>query len=90
MIDQKRAFEYWIVYILQGKIESVIQTKSRQIVNYFYRQLFCWMDHWYGLTMDDIRKLEEKTQKELEDLKLTGDLRGMTLQESQNGSGTNL
>lgn len=30
-----------------------------------HRQVFCWMDNWYGLTMEDIRRIEEKTKEEL-------------------------
>ena len=32
----------------------------------FHRQVFCWMDEWYGLTMDDIRRIEDETKKELD------------------------
>ena len=30
-------------------------------------QVFCWMDKWHGMTMDDIRALEEKTKLELDE-----------------------
>lgn len=33
------------------------------------RQVFCWMDQWYGLTMDDIRRLEDKTKEELDQVR---------------------
>lgn len=42
-----------------------------------YSQLFCWMDQWYGLTMEDIRKLEEKTKDELDLQRKSGEVRGM-------------
>ena len=29
-------------------------------------QAWCWQDHWYGLTMADIRKLEYETQLSLQ------------------------
>lgn len=35
-------------------------------VNFIYRQVFCWMDNWHGLTMDDIRRIEEQTREELD------------------------
>ena len=30
------------------------------------RQVVCWLDQWYGLTLDDIRKLEDDTQEALQ------------------------
>ena len=30
------------------------------------RQVFCWMDRWHGLTMEDIRAIEDKTKEELD------------------------
>lgn len=41
------------------------------------RQVFCWMDSWYGLTMDDIRAIEEKTKEELDKQRKSGDVKGM-------------
>lgn len=34
----------------------------------FHREVFCWIDQWHGLTMADIRAIEERTQKELEEV----------------------
>jgi len=34
----------------------------------FHKQLFCWIDQWYGLTMADIRRIEDETQKELQNV----------------------
>lgn len=39
-------------------------------------QLFCWMDQWYGLTMEDIRALEAKTKEELDQQRQVGEVRG--------------
>jgi hypothetical protein len=50
---------------LQNKIEKFIQTSERRLFTKFHRQLFCWMDNWYGLTMADIRQIEDQTQSEL-------------------------
>lgn len=38
---------------------------------FFFRQVFCWMDRWYGLTMEDIRRIEERTQEELDRVIMT-------------------
>lgn len=43
----------------------------------YCRQVFCWMDSWYGLTMDDIRAIEEKTKEELDKQRQSGDVKGM-------------
>lgn len=31
-----------------------------------HRQLFCWTDHWYGMSIQDIRDLEAKTKEDLD------------------------
>lgn len=43
--------------------------QEKRIFTNFHRQLFCWIDRWVGLTMEDIRRMEEETQKELEEVK---------------------
>ena len=30
-------------------------------------QVFCWTDRWHGMTMEDIRALEEQTKKDLDE-----------------------
>ena len=32
-----------------------------------HQQMWCWADEWHGLTMADIRELEEKTKRELQE-----------------------
>lgn len=32
----------------------------------FHRQVFCWLDEWYGMTMEDIRRLEAEAKEELD------------------------
>ncbi|KAF4522178.1 hypothetical protein B566_EDAN007324 [Ephemera danica] len=50
----------------QGKVESFIQKSERRLFTNFHRQVFCWMDRWHGLTMEDIREIEEQTRRELD------------------------
>lgn len=54
---------------------------EKKMSNYRYffpnSQLFCWMDRWYGLTMEDIRALEEKTKEELDQKRQLGEVCGM-------------
>uniref|UniRef100_A0A8C7Z973 Phosphatidylinositol transfer protein beta isoform n=1 Tax=Oryzias sinensis TaxID=183150 RepID=A0A8C7Z973_9TELE len=58
-------FKWWG---LQTKVENFIQEQEKRIFNNFHRQLFCWIDKWVELTMDDIRRMEAETQKELEEV----------------------
>lgn len=44
-----------------------VQVEKRLFTN-FHRQLFCWIDKWIHLTMDDIRRMEEETKKELDEV----------------------
>ncbi|KAJ9588933.1 hypothetical protein L9F63_017811, partial [Diploptera punctata] len=62
---------------LQSKIESFIQKSERRLFTNFHRQVFCWMDRWYGLTMEDIRAIEDKTKEELDKQRNLGEVRGM-------------
>lgn len=50
--------------------------QEKRIFTNFHRQLFCWIDKWIDLTMEDIRRMEDETQKELEAVR-TGFLRLM-------------
>ncbi|XP_075771811.1 phosphatidylinositol transfer protein beta isoform-like isoform X5 [Pelodiscus sinensis] len=40
--------------------------QEKRIFTNFHRQLFCWIDKWIDLTMEDIRRMEDETQRELE------------------------
>jgi len=33
-----------------------------------HRQAFCWIDEWFGKTMEDMRKMEDETKVELDKL----------------------
>jgi len=52
---------------IQNKIESIIQNVMKSVFTKFHRQLFCWTDKWYGMTMDDIRAFEDKTKHDLDE-----------------------
>jgi hypothetical protein len=62
---------------LQNRVENFIQRAERRLFTNFHRQVFCWIDKWYGMTMDDIRALEDKVREELELQRKTGEVRGM-------------
>ncbi|CAG8624308.1 3065_t:CDS:2, partial [Scutellospora calospora] len=52
---------------LQTKIEAFIQDAMQSLFIRFHRQLFCCIDKWFGMTMDNIRALEDKTKLELDE-----------------------
>lgn len=61
---------------LQGRVESFIQRAERKLFTNFHRQLFCWMDEWHGMTMADIRALEDRTKEDLDKQRKVGKVRG--------------
>eukprot|EP00731_Ephydatia_muelleri_P022980 Em0015g563a len=65
---------------LQGTVEGRIQKAYPRLFRNFHRQVFCWMDQWYGLTIEDIRRLEEETKKELDEQLHKGEVRGTSEQ----------
>ncbi|KAL5969666.1 Phosphatidylinositol transfer protein beta isoform, partial [Taenia solium] len=62
------------VWGFQGRVESMIQRQEERVFTILHRQLFCWTDEWYGMTMRDIRKLEDTTKEELETVHFPGRL----------------
>jgi hypothetical protein len=47
---------------LQGKVETLIQSYQKSLFGASHRQLFCWIDEWFGKTMADIRAMERETK----------------------------
>lgn len=50
------------VAIVGGKVESYIAGYERNLFTTFHRKLVCWMDNWYGMTVDDVRRMEDETR----------------------------
>ncbi|CBY21618.1 unnamed protein product [Oikopleura dioica] len=68
---------------LQGRVENYIHKAQRRIFTLFHRQVFCWQGPhgekttgWYGMTMDDIRRIEQETKDALDAERNKGDKRG--------------
>lgn len=61
---------------LQNKVEKYGMEAERRLFTNFHRQLFCSIDRWIELTMEDIRALEAKTQEELDKQRKVGNVRG--------------
>ena len=43
-----------------------------------HRQIFDWRDEWIGMDLDAIRRLEDETKVELDQLRSQGEVRGTT------------
>ncbi|VDM29258.1 unnamed protein product [Toxocara canis] len=52
----------------QKMVESFAHTQYPRLFSKFHREVFCWIDNWHGLTMVDIRAIEDKAQKELDEV----------------------
>ena len=61
----------------QNHIEKLIHKNYPRLFIKFHREVFCWIDKWYDLTMDDIRKYEEETAENLRKQLEHGQVRGM-------------
>jgi len=66
-------FKWWG---LQDRVENFIHTTEKRLFTNFHRQVFCWMDKWHGMTMEDIRALEEETKNKLDEERSKGEIRG--------------
>ena len=55
----------FIWFPLQGKAEGYMGGFYKKLFGKFHRQIFCWMDKWYGLGIKDLRKYEAEVQRAL-------------------------
>ncbi|XP_070685342.1 phosphatidylinositol transfer protein alpha isoform-like [Pempheris klunzingeri] len=62
---------------LQGQVEKNIQKVEKRLFTHFHRQLFCWIDNWIDLSMDDIRRMEDETKTELDEMRVKDEVKGM-------------
>jgi hypothetical protein len=53
------------VFGFQTKVESLIQANQIDLLTKFHKEIFCAIDRWHGLTMQDIRRLEDEVKDEL-------------------------
>lgn len=51
-----------------GGIYLVFLQQEKRLFTNFHRQLFCWIDKWIDLNMEDIRRMEEETRRELDEV----------------------
>ena len=64
--------------LIQSAVQSLIMKAVRRLLLNFHRQVFCWIDKWHGLTIEDIRKIEDQTKLDLDKQRNEGEVRGMS------------
>jgi len=57
----------------QGKVEKFLQTFERDLFLKFHRQVYSWLDEWYGMTVEEVRSFEAKTKQDLDSKLKTGE-----------------
>jgi len=57
----------------QGRVEKFLQTFERDLFLKFHRQVYCWLDEWFGLSLEEVRNFEAKTKQDLDNKLKTGD-----------------
>jgi len=55
-------FKWWG---FQTKVENFIMGLEGGIFLKFHRQVFCWIDEWYGMTMEEVRQYEEELKQQI-------------------------
>jgi len=50
----------------QGRVEKFLHGFERDLFFKFHRQVYCWLDEWYGMTIDDVRNYEAKIKQDLD------------------------
>jgi hypothetical protein len=51
------------ISLVGGKVESFLNGYERKLFLKFHKQLVCWMDEWFGKTLEEIRQIEEEAKK---------------------------
>ena len=55
-------------YIFNNYIREFVCKKEHQLLVAQHQKIFCWIDEWHGMTIEDIRAIEEKAKEKLEQL----------------------
>jgi len=61
----------------QTIVENKIAKSETRLFTAFHRLLFCTFDDWYGLSIDDIRRIENRAKEELEEEIKQGQVKGL-------------
>ncbi|KAK3758161.1 hypothetical protein RRG08_060818 [Elysia crispata] len=63
---------------LQKRMENFALGQYNRLFLNFHRQVVCWLEDFYGLTIEDIRRIEAETKEKLDKQRHEGQIRGMT------------
>lgn len=66
MCCYKKVTIHFKYFGLQTIIENIIRSQEIKVFTRTMRQLICQMDEWDGLTMDDIRRMEDEAKEKLD------------------------
>ena len=58
-----------------------ININFRKMLLGFHQQVWCWTDHWFGLTLEEIREIEKETKEELQNMIKEKEKRGTKMDE---------
>eukprot|EP01111_Echinosteliopsis_oligospora_P016261 TRINITY_DN667_c0_g1_i1.p1 TRINITY_DN667_c0_g1~~TRINITY_DN667_c0_g1_i1.p1 ORF type:complete len:258 (-),score=60.36 TRINITY_DN667_c0_g1_i1:95-868(-) len=51
---------------LQGTVENFLMKFERDLFLKFHKQVYCWLDEWFGMSIQDVRDYEKRTKEELD------------------------
>jgi len=57
----------------QSKVENFLMKFERNLFFDFHRQVYCWLDEWFGMSMEDVREYENKIKRDLDEKLKEGD-----------------
>lgn len=55
----------YLHFSLQGMGEKNIQTALRRILQVFHRKMYCWMDEWKNMTLNEVKIYEKQVFEKL-------------------------
>lgn len=64
------------ILMVQSRVENYFIAEEHKLFKRLHKQLYCWMDQWYGKTMEEIRELETAVAAELKEELYKGEARG--------------
>ena len=51
---------------LQAKVESFILGHYQEMLLALHQHIWCWMDKWQPLTLEEMHRIEEETKRRLD------------------------
>ncbi|KAI1883986.1 hypothetical protein AGOR_G00221740, partial [Albula goreensis] len=60
MCSYKQVAVQFEVWGLQTRVEQFVHKVIRDVLLVGHRQAFAWVDEWYGMTLEDVRKFESQ------------------------------